>query len=145
MNKYLIFIPVVLIILISVSCSSPDKKKIHGNTKQYEKRQANHSGKAVITEILPSKNDQAGDNSDYMNIYFKFIPSAPGAKEKYLCASCPDSNVKIFYDNRESFHKNWILKWEIKPGKEYSAIRHEYSRENGKTSVTYEVFLEPGR
>jgi hypothetical protein len=53
--------------------------------------------------------------------------------------------IKLVYDNREIFHKNWVKKWDITSGKEYRASR-KITRKNNKINiVTYEVYLEPGK
>ncbi len=130
---------ILLIIIFSVSCGTTEKKTaapIGENSKR-------HSGKAVITEIADSKNSSGGDNTGYAEIFFKFIPSDPAAVKSYLCTECSDNKIKLFYDNRESFHRNWITKWDIKPGSEYPAIRHELKRKDNTTGISYEVFLEP--
>jgi len=135
MNKLFNCSVIILIAFFSVSCGTPDRKTGERSTA--------HKGKAVITEITASKDDSAAADSGYMDIYFKFIPSDPSAAEKYLCPECPDGRVKLFYDNRNSFHKNWIDRWEIKPGSEYPALRHELLRKDNAPAVSYEVLLEP--
>ena len=130
MNKKTGYFTLLLIVIFSVSCGTTDKKIRADQPAPSEKRQSNHLGKVLITEITDSKDDPAGDNSGYVNIYFNFIPADPGAAGKYLCPACSDSRRKLFYDNRDSFHKTWVNKWEIKTGKEYKAVRHELYRKN---------------
>lgn len=145
MNKRFSCFTLLVIIIFSMSCGTTDKKNKPDHSAPYEKRQSSTRGKAVIAEVAYSKEDPAGENSGFMNIYFNFIPSDPGTGEKYLCSSYSDKNIKLFYDNRDSFHKTWVFKWEIKPGKEYPAIRHEFTRKNNTCAVSWEVFLEPGK
>ena len=131
----------VFIIIFAASCKTPDTKL----TPQREESRKTHYGKAVITEIIDAKDNTRDDNRGYVEIYFNFIPSDPKAADNYLCRECPDRRVKLFYDNRDSFHLNWVKKWEIKPGNEYPAIRHEMTRDDKSTPVSHEVILEPAK
>jgi hypothetical protein len=90
-------------------------------------------GKIIITEITESKENSGGE-SGYSDIYFDFHPVDIQAEK--------DKHVKLFYDNRDSFHSNWIQKWSIKIGNAYPAIKHERVSENNK-ATSYEIFLEP--
>lgn len=132
---------ILLITILSVSCGTPEKKIITPGA-ELSKR---YNGRAVITEITDSKNENESDNKGYVDIYFRFVPSDPDSAKSYLCSKCSDSKVKLFYDNRESFHKNWVSRWDIKPGSGYPAIRHELRRKDNSTGISYEVFLEPER
>jgi hypothetical protein len=131
----------ILIALMFISCKTPEKTV----TPPRDNQKRIHSGKAVITKISDSRTGSGGDTIGYVDIYFNFIPSESGAAENYLCGECPDINIKLFYDNRESFHANWVKKWDIKPGSTYPAIRHELLRKDNRPSVSHEVFLEPAK
>lgn len=123
--------------LTAISCGSPDKKTAGGEGTAVKY----FNGRAVITEIIDSTEGSGGRN--YVEIYFNFIPAEASAAKNYLCRQCPDKRVKLFYDNRESFHSNWVKKWGIEPGCSYPAVRHDMKRNNNSTEVTYEVLLEP--
>jgi hypothetical protein len=131
----------ILLAVLFISCKTQDKTAahLHDNQKRI------HNGKAVITKISDSKTGSGGDTIGYVDIYFNFTPSDSAAPENYLCGECPDINIKLFYDNRESFHANWVKKWDIKPGSTYPAIRHELLRKDNRPSVSHEVFLEPAK
>jgi hypothetical protein len=131
----------ILLAVIFISCKTPDKTA----ARLHEDQKLVHSGKAVITKITDSKSGSGGDTIGYVDIFFNFTPSEPDAADNYLCGECPDSNIKLFYDNRESFHTNWVKKWDIKPGSTYPAIRHELLRKDNRPSVSHEVFLEPAK
>jgi len=133
----------LLIVISAVSCNAPDKRSGSGPVKKTLTK--THNGKAVISEIAPSKDNSGNGSSGYVDIYFNFIPSDPHAPDKYLCGECPDRKIRLFYDNRDSFHSTWVMKWGIKPGKEYTAVRHELLRKDNRASVSHEVFLEPGK
>jgi len=141
MKKTTLSTTLILITLMFITCKTPEK--IVPPPREDQKRI--HSGKAVITKIADSKTGSADDTVGYVDIYFNFVPSDAGAMDKYLCRECPDNNIKLFYDNRESFHANWVKKWEIKPGSSYPAIRHELLRKDNRPSVSHEVFLEPAK
>jgi len=133
---------IFLIIAITVlSCNTPYKKitPASGTVSEY------HNGKAVITEITDSADDYGTINRGYVAIYFNFVPSDADSAKKYLCMECSDNRIKLFYDNRESFHLNWVKRWEIQPGSSYPAIRHEIRRKDNSSAVSYEVFLEPNK
>ncbi len=138
MNNKLRYI-ILLATILSVSCGTPEKK-ITVPAEELSKR---YNGKAVITEITDSKSDTETTNNGYVEIYFKFVAADPESAKSYLCTKCSDNKIKLFYDNRDSFHKNWVNKWDIKPGSEYSAIRHELKRKDNSTAISFEVFLEP--
>jgi len=133
------YIIILSITTLLVSCGTP-AKKINSTPESQLK---NHNGKAVITEIIDAKNSSGSDSRGYLEVYFNFIPADTHAAETYLCSVCSDKKIKLIYDNRESFHKNWLNKWEIQPGSEYPAIRHELMRNDNTSAVSYEVFLVP--
>lgn len=142
--KYLI----LLLSLIYLSCNAPDKRT--EAVPRHEPYRA-YNGKAVISEIAKISKiaDEeiipGGGNNGFVVIYFNFIPAVPYSGTKYSCAECSDTRIKLFYDNRESFHINWVKKWDISPGNEYPAIRHESLKKDNTLRVSYEVFLEPGK
>jgi hypothetical protein len=80
-----------------------------------------------------------------MELYFDFIPSDPRVTNKYQYPEKKDSQILLQYDNRKSFHKNWIMKWGLKTGNEYPALRYEASGKVTGKHVYYEVELSPGR
>ncbi|MCL2155761.1 MAG: hypothetical protein FWH53_08875 [Leptospirales bacterium] len=129
MNTLLKSVYILFIILFIASCNTP--KSNAGSNK--------FNGKIIITEIIESKESSNGEGG-YFDIYFDFYPETHASKA-YRCSECNDKHVKLFYDNRERFHSNWINKWDVKTGNEYPAIRHELLNENNK--VSYEIFLEP--
>lgn len=131
----------ILIIISAASCKAPDRK----HTPADDGFNRTHYGKAVIKEIVNAKDNSTDSSRGYVEIYFDFIPADPKEKEKYLCTACPDSKIKLFYDNRDSFHINWVKKWDIKPGREYPAIRHEMIRTDKTVPVSHEVFLDPAK
>ena len=146
MNKKIYMGILLFALFIFASCETAGKKgdPLRNNPPIPGKELTRvHNGKAVISDIVRSKENPGNDDSSYVEIYFHFIPDNPDAPEDYLCGECPDRQIKLFYDNRESFHTTWVKKWDIKPGKEYHAIRHELLRKDDRASVSHEVFLEP--
>lgn len=141
MKKTIFSTTLILITVLFISCKAPERRDPppRGDQKRI------HSGKAVITKISESKKGSGDDTVGYVDVYFNFVPSDPSAVAEYLCGECPDNNIKLFYDNRESFHANWVKKWDIKPGSSYPAIRHELLRKDNRPSVSYDVFLEPAK
>jgi len=139
MNTKAQYSALLLVMIFIISCGAPERR----NNPPDKNRSKTHNGKAVITEITDSKNNAGGDNKGYVDIYFNFIPSDSSASKNYLCGTCPDNNIRLFYDNRESFHRNWVNKWDIKPGNEYPAVRREVFRDDNGSPVSHEVFLEP--
>lgn len=139
MKSKLSAVILILIIITAASCKTPDKKAVQNEFNR------THYGKAVIKEIAEAAESSEGDNIGYVVIYFDFIPADSKEKEKYLCSTCSDKRIKLFYDNRDSFHINWVKKWDIKPGNGYPAIRHEMKRTDKTTAVSHEVFLEPAK
>ena len=133
MNTLLKSVYILFVILFITSCNAPAHKSNPGTNNSF-------NGKIIITEIIESKENSTGGNG-YSEIYFDFYPADIHASQAYLCSECNDKRVKLFYDNRDSFHSNWIKRWDIKTGNEYPAIRHELLNENNK--VSYEIFLEP--
>lgn len=134
---------ILLLSMVYLSCNAPDKKT--ETIPQHELYRA-HKGKAVISEIADITdngiNSVRGDNG-FVIVYFNFIPAVPYSGTKYQCTECSDARIRLFYDNRESFHSNWVKKWNISPGKEYPAIRHESLKKDNTLRVSYEVFIEP--
>jgi len=148
MKKITIHVILLSLTIYLTSCAAPEKKTVIKPvvppvTVDTVNTIKKHNGKAVITGITYSANNSDDRNIGYVDIYFNFIPADPGASGSYLCRECPDTKIKLFYDNRDSFHGNWVKKWEIKPGNEYPAIRHEMMRKDKTVPVSYEVFLEP--
>ena len=132
LNTLLKSVYILPVILFIISCNAPEPKSNAGSNK--------FNGKIIITEITESKESSTGEGG-YFDIYFDFYPADIHAPQAYLCKECNDKRVKLFYDNRDSFHSNWIKQWNVKTGNEYQAIRHELLNENNK--VSYEIFLEP--
>ncbi len=130
-----------LLTVLFISCKTTEKTAL----PPHEDEKIIHSGIAVITKISESKTGSDNDTIGYFDIYFNFIPSKPHAADNYLCKECPDTGIKLFYDNRGSFHTNWVKKWDIKPGNTYPAIRHELHRKDDRPSVSHEVFLDPAK
>lgn len=139
MNKKLNVTALMLTAAFFISCAAPEKQIITAPAIS----SLDHHGKAVITEIRDTAGEPGKDTAGYQDIYFRFTASDQDAAENYLCKKCADLNQKLFYDNRESFHKNWIARWNIKPGNEYPAIRHELLKKDGTPAVSFEILLEP--
>ena len=123
----------LLVLLFIVSCAVPEQKP--------NERPNRTSGKITITEIVELKENSSGESGHYSEIYFDFHPADAG--RTYLCNECKDKRVKLFYDNRDSFHSNWIERWSIKTGNEYPAVRHDLIKADNKGVASYEIFLEP--
>ncbi len=128
----------LIILFLFFSCKTPDKslEKPSILFKTY-------NGKAVITSIVPSKDDNGKESSMYMQIYFDFIPADSLAPGKYEYPESADTGRLLYYDNRNSFHNNWIQKWGIKSGNEYPAMRVESNGEKSGAHIYYEVELHP--
>lgn len=109
-----------------------------------EKTSSVYNGIAVITQIRPAVSGSGADDSDYVEIYYDFVPVKNGMPV-YSEIESSGRMIKLVYDNREIFHKNWVKKWDITSGKEYRVSR-KITRKNNKINiVTYEVYLEPGK
>lgn len=104
-----------------------------------------YKGKAKIVSIVPSKEKDGNDSSSYMELYFDFIPSETAISKNYQFPEAGDSNILLKYDNRNSFHKNWIMKWGLKNGNEYPAKRYEASGKVTGAHVYYDVELTPSQ
>lgn len=110
----------------------------------HEETTALSNGIAVITEIRDIKNPSGTDEGNYFEIYFDFVPLKNG-KPAYSEIESTGRMIKLVYDNREIFHKNWIKKWNIKTGNEYPALHRITRKENKLNYVTYEIFIEPDK
>lgn len=141
MKNKLSAVILILIIISAVSCKAPYKKSV----PVQDEFNRSHYGKAVIKEIAEARESTGGSSIGYVVIYFDFIPADPEEKGKYLCSTCPDKKIKLFYDNRDTFHLNWVKKWNIRPGSEYPAIRHEMIRTDKTSAVSHEVFIDPAK
>ena len=135
--KYRIFFSCLLIFFISCKTEAPVVlKKDHPEFRTYK-------GKARIVSIVPAKENSGENSSSYMELYFNFIPSDPEIKKNYQVLEADDLNILLKYDNRKSFHKNWIIKWGLKTGNEYPASRFESSGDVTGLHVDYDVELSP--
>ena len=123
----------LIALLFIVSCAAPEQMP--------NERTNRTSGKITVTEIVRLKENSSGESGYYSEIYFDFHPADTG--KTYLCNECKDKRVKLFYDNRDNFHSNWIEKWNVKTGNEYPAVRHDLIKEDNKPAASYEIFLEP--
>lgn len=123
-------IPVLLTMLLLISCSSTVEKPAATDTRV-------HKGKAVICEIT------FPDSNGYSEIYFDFIPDNVRDTENYLCAGCPDFKQRLRHDNSDMFHTNWIREWGIKRGNAYIAERVEHGRAAEGYKTFFDVTLKP--
>ena len=103
------------------------------------------SGRIKIVEIAPVKESAGIADPSYLSVYFDFLADDPSAIERYAYPELPDRRRLLEYDNRNSFHKNWIDKWNIKTGNEYRAVRIESGGISTGAHVFYEVELAPGK
>jgi hypothetical protein len=137
--KYSI-LPACLLVLF-ISCKTGDpviEKKVSPVFRTYK-------GTAKIISIIPAKENNGNDNGSFMELYFNFIPSDSAEAKRYQFPEAPDSNILLKYDNRKSFHKNWIMKWGLKNGNEYPATRYEASGKVTGAHVYYDVELSPAK
>jgi len=81
-----------------------------------------YSGKAKITAIVPSTESSS---KGMYHIYYDFTPLKASHPSQYRHPLTGDRNIKLYHDHRESFHLNWINKWNIKVGNTYPALRSE--------------------
>ena len=130
---------IITVLLFLFSCKTEEPVVIKKSDPVFR----TYNGKAKIASIVPSKENDGKDSSSYMELYFDFIPSDPDAGQKYQYPEKRDSNILLQYDNRKSFHKNWIMKWGLKTGNEYPALRHEGSGKVTGGHVYYDVELSP--
>lgn len=139
MMKYAVFC--LSLMLFFISCKTEEPVVV----KKPEPVFRAYQGKARIVSIVPSKEEDGKESDSYMVLYFDFIPSDPGVKKKYQYPESGDSKVLLNYDNRKSFHKNWIMKWGLKTGNEYPASRYESSGRVTGAHVYYDVELSPSK
>jgi len=138
MKKNLFYITSFLIwTSIMVSCAQ-DKQVI----RELNEVSTVYNGKAVITQIRDVAGTSGADDKNYVEIYYDFVPVKKGVPA-YSEIESTGRMLKLFYDNREIFHKNWVKKWGIKSGNEYPALRRVTRKDNKINYVTYEVYLEP--
>jgi len=99
-----------------------------------------YSGKAKITSIVPST--ESPDRGMY-HIYYDFTPLNASYQSQYKYPMTSDKNIKLYHDHRESFHMNWIKKWNIKEGNIYPALRLErkINLVSGN-NVNFEILLD---
>lgn len=136
MKYVLIFLSVMFFM---ISCKAPEPVEVIKKKPVYSKFQ----GKARVTSIIPSKERNGRESDSYMDIYYIFIPSEQGIIKKYNYPEFKDSGLLLNYDNRNSFHKNWIMKWGLKVGNEYPAERYEITGKVSGPHVSYDVELSP--
>lgn len=132
-------IPALVLLYIHLSCTAEKQ-----SAKQQVEPPLVYNGIAVITEIRDAKSGAGGDDKNYTEIYFDFVPLKNGVPA-YSEIESTGRMIKLFYDNREIFHRNWVKKWDIKSGNEYPALRRITRKENKLNYVTYEVFIEPDK
>jgi len=136
LKRFIVILIGISLLLIAFSCRTVNQGSIKKNAQK-------HNGKARIVDISPAKGDNGKVIGLYMNIIFDFIPSETGAVKGYKFPESVDSGILLFYDNRNSFHINWIKKWGIKKGNEYPAARYEADDRSNGPNVYYEVDLSP--
>lgn len=136
-----LFISFIPLLLLFISCSTKEPAVIKKNESLFK----SYKGTARIVSITPSKDTVNTEGSSYMQLYFDFLPADPGVKNNYQFPEAADSNILLKYDNRKSFHKNWILKWGLKQGNEYPAVRYENSGKVTGAHVYYYVELSPSK
>lgn len=139
MSKYAVLS--LSLMLFFVSCKTEEPTVVQKTEPVFR----TYKGKARIVSMAPSKNNTGEDDDSYMALYFDFIPSDPGAMKKYQFPEIKDTKVLLNYDNRKSFHKNWIMKWGVKAGNEYPALRYEAFGKATGAHVYYDVELAPSR
>ena len=140
MKKNLLYIISGLTSILVLSYCAQEKQLI----RQPGEISTTYNGKAVITQIRDVKSGAGGDDKNYVEIYFDFVPLKNGVPA-YSEIESSGRMIKLFYDNRDLFHKNWVKKWDIKSGNEYPAFRRVTKKENKINFVNYEVLLEPGK
>ena len=99
-----------------------------------------YSGKAKITAIVPST--ESSERGMY-HIYYDFTPLNASHPSQYKHPLTVDTNIKLYHDHRESFHINWINKWNIKVGNSYPALRSEQKNAAATgNNVHFEILLD---
>lgn len=132
---------IILYAVLVTSCkttepaASPEPEKIY---RTFE-------GRVKIVEIVPLNESDGVAGSSYLSVYFDFLADDASAIDRYAYPELTDRRRLLEYDNRNSFHKNWIAKWNIKTGNEYRAVRIESGGISTGAHVFYEVELAPGR
>ena len=137
MNRGLI--PAIMLLLLTFSCAGGDDVIKTGGSDVVT---ASWTGKAKIVSTGKPGESCSGEK-DYIDVRFDFTPDDPRAVTKYLACDVSDKNILLFYDNRHDLHKNWILKWGLKQGNVYRAVRHENTLNSKGNRASFEVFLEP--
>ena len=137
MNRGLI--PAIMSLLVTFSCVGWDDSVKKNSTDVVT---ASWAGKAKIISTGKPGESCSGER-DYIDVRFDFIPDDPGAATKYLAGDVSDKNILLFYDNRHDLHKNWIIRWGLKKGNVYRALRHENTLNSEGNRASFEVFLEP--
>jgi len=136
--KYPIIVLSVFMFFLN-SCKTEESSVVKKTSPEFRL----YKGKAEIVSIKSSPVSGDDGNNSYMMIYFNFVPSDPGAKKNYQFPEAEDANIQLKYDNRNSFHKNWIMKWGLKIGNEYPATRYEAIGKISGVHVYYDVELSP--
>lgn len=126
----------MLLIISVLSCEKTDEVHI----KKEVPSTIIHHGKARIVSIIPTKDDKGTESQEFMDIYFDFISAD---KSGHIYTASKDKGILLEYDNRNSFHKNWIDKWGIKAGNEYPSVRYGTTGKTTGAHVYYEVELTP--
>lgn len=140
MNRIL-FSPLTALVSAGILLSCAQEKLA---VKPQEGSSMVFNGIAVITEIRDVRNPGVIDENSYVEIYFDFVPLKNG-KPAYSEIESTGRMIKLVYDNRDTFHKNWLKKWDIKTGNEYPALYRKTKKENKLNYVTYEIFIEPAK
>jgi hypothetical protein len=138
MKKIIFSLTILMIQILLYSCSTAEKRAV----KPSEDLTPAANGKAVITEIRELSGNSDINSKGYVEIYFDFIPSKSDDPQKYSGSGCAGYMIKLVYDNRETFHINWVKKWDIKSGNEYPAMCRSVKK-NKFSVISYDVFIEP--
>ena len=129
MKKYLFLL---MLILVCSSCITTP-----------EEAYSSYNGNVKIISVKVSQYNPTG-KSEYVDIFFNFIPDDTAAPSGYRYKNFPDSSRQLFYNHMGNHLKSWVREKGIKEGNLYRAIRREKRRGAGGAPVYFDVFIDQG-
>jgi hypothetical protein len=129
MKKYLFLL---MLILVCSSCVTTP-----------EEAYSSYNGNAKIISVKASQYNPTG-KSEYVDIFFDFIPDDSAAPSGYRYKNFPDSSRQLFYNHMGNHLKSWVKAKGIKEGNVYRAMRHEKRGGAGGAPVYFDLLIDQG-